>query len=120
MFAQYRNCYLHGCPCGYHGDPVKECTCTNPIMARYQKKISGPLTSMEMGLLKAGDCNDDNLVGLIDYNILKNSFGRRLGVTGYDDRADFTGNQIVTISDYNILRNNFGRSGAMPIRPSER
>jgi magnesium chelatase family protein len=31
------------CPCGYHGDPVKECTCSPTMIARYQKKISGPL-----------------------------------------------------------------------------
>lgn len=31
------------CPCGYHGDPVKECTCSSTAITRYQKKISGPL-----------------------------------------------------------------------------
>ena len=31
------------CPCGYFGDPVKECTCTPAMVTRYQKRISGPL-----------------------------------------------------------------------------
>jgi len=31
------------CPCGYYGDPVKECTCTQAMVTRYQKRISGPL-----------------------------------------------------------------------------
>jgi len=31
------------CPCGYYGDPVKECTCTPAMVTRYQKRISGPL-----------------------------------------------------------------------------
>ncbi|HET8911841.1 MAG TPA: YifB family Mg chelatase-like AAA ATPase [Ktedonobacteraceae bacterium] len=31
------------CPCGYFGDPVKECTCSASTIARYQKRISGPL-----------------------------------------------------------------------------
>ncbi|MFA6494785.1 MAG: YifB family Mg chelatase-like AAA ATPase [Candidatus Paceibacterota bacterium] len=31
------------CPCGYYGDHEKECTCTAFEVARYQKKISGPL-----------------------------------------------------------------------------
>jgi magnesium chelatase family protein len=31
------------CPCGYYGDPVKECTCSHSTIQRYQKKISGPL-----------------------------------------------------------------------------
>jgi len=31
------------CPCGYFGDPVKECSCTPSMISRYQKRISGPL-----------------------------------------------------------------------------
>src|SRR3982750_1270120 len=41
--CNHRSCYLHGCPCGYNGDPVKECTCSSTMISRYQKKISGPL-----------------------------------------------------------------------------
>src|SRR5712691_6687378 len=37
------NSYLYACPCGYYGDPVKECSCSAMAIARYQKKISGPL-----------------------------------------------------------------------------
>ena len=33
----------HGCPCGYNTDPKKECTCSPSAVARYQKRISGPL-----------------------------------------------------------------------------
>jgi hypothetical protein len=35
-------CY-HPCPCGWYGDPVKECTCSHAMVSRYQKRISGPL-----------------------------------------------------------------------------
>jgi magnesium chelatase family protein len=38
-----RNCYLHGCPCGFHGDHTRECRCTGAIIQRYLGKISGPL-----------------------------------------------------------------------------
>ena len=31
------------CPCGFLGDPVKRCICTPGQIAKYQKKISGPL-----------------------------------------------------------------------------
>jgi magnesium chelatase family protein len=31
------------CPCGWYGDPVKECTCSPAMVSRYQKRISGPL-----------------------------------------------------------------------------
>jgi len=34
---------MNPCPCGYYGDPVKECTCSNMMVSRYQKRISGPL-----------------------------------------------------------------------------
>src|SRR5437764_13736254 len=37
------NNYLHACPCGFYGDPAKECSFTAMAIARYQKKISGPL-----------------------------------------------------------------------------
>jgi len=33
---------MNPCPCGYYGDPVKECTCSPGLVSRYQKRISGP------------------------------------------------------------------------------
>jgi magnesium chelatase family protein len=34
---------MNPCPCGFYGDPVRECTCSAMAIARYQKRISGPL-----------------------------------------------------------------------------
>ncbi len=34
---------LHGCPCGFFSDPKKECTCSSSAVARYQKRVSGPV-----------------------------------------------------------------------------
>ncbi len=31
------------CPCGYYGDPKHDCTCSNAMITRYQKRVSGPL-----------------------------------------------------------------------------
>ena len=34
---------MNPCPCGYFGDPVRECRCAAAAIARYQKRISGSL-----------------------------------------------------------------------------
>jgi len=31
------------CLCGWHGDPERQCTCTPSAVARYQRRVSGPL-----------------------------------------------------------------------------
>lgn len=31
------------CPCGFFGDSGRRCTCTQPIVSRYQARIGGPL-----------------------------------------------------------------------------
>jgi hypothetical protein len=73
------------------------------------------VTSVEMGPMRAGDCNNDNVVNVSDFNILKNTFGKTQGDTGYDDRADFTGEHAVSVSDFNLQKNTFGSSGGPPL-----
>jgi magnesium chelatase family protein len=34
---------MNPCPCGYHGDSVRACTCSPRTVSKYQKRISGPL-----------------------------------------------------------------------------
>lgn len=34
---------MNPCPCGYYGDPTRECTCGIGNIDRYQKRISGPV-----------------------------------------------------------------------------
>jgi magnesium chelatase family protein len=34
---------LNPCPCGFFGDPTRECRCTGAIIQRYLGKLSGPL-----------------------------------------------------------------------------
>jgi magnesium chelatase family protein len=34
---------MNPCPCGFYGDPVRECRCQSSAIQRYQKRISGPL-----------------------------------------------------------------------------
>jgi hypothetical protein len=68
-----------------------------------------------MGLMRAGDANDDNLVTANDFIIVRNSYGLGNGQPGYDDRADFTGDDQINIIDFNLLKVNFGLGGAPPL-----
>lgn len=34
---------MNPCPCGFYGDPLKECSCSLGMVMRYQQRISGPL-----------------------------------------------------------------------------
>jgi hypothetical protein len=67
-----------------------------------------------MGQMSAGDANNDNVVSIADFTIVKAAFGTSIGDPGYDDRADFTGDMAVNLADFNWLRTNFGTSGAPP------
>ena len=31
------------CPCGYRGDPTRDCTCGPQLVSRYQRRVSGPV-----------------------------------------------------------------------------
>jgi magnesium chelatase family protein len=33
---------MNPCPCGYYGDPVRQCTCPPGVVSRYQRRMSGP------------------------------------------------------------------------------
>jgi hypothetical protein len=79
--------------------------------------LGDSITQVEMGLMEAGDANNDNVVNIADFNILRSSFGKSVGDPGYDDRADFNGDNAVNIADFNLLRANFGNSGAPPAGP---
>ena len=76
-----------------------------------------PATQLEIGLMRAGDSNNDNLVNAADLAIMQPAFGRTIGNTRYDDRAEFTGDEIINVLDFMLLRGNFGQGGAPPIAP---
>jgi hypothetical protein len=76
-----------------------------------------PAYSLSMGLMRAGDANNDNRVTLQDFTIVRASFGLAAGDPGYDDRADFTGDQVVNVADFNLVKNNFGLSGSPSLGP---
>ena len=67
--------------------------------------------AVDFGTLKEGDANNDNTVTIVDFSILRTTFGLYQGIPGYDDRADFDEDDNVTILDFTLLATNFGQWG---------
>jgi hypothetical protein len=61
--------------------------------------------------LRGGDANESNSVNVLDLNILKTTYGKSMGQSGYDARADFDDTNSVNVLDLNILKSNYGKSG---------
>jgi hypothetical protein len=78
--------------------------------------LSGNNTNVDMGLMRAGDANNDNNVNIVDFALLKASYGMSVGDPGYDARADFTGDNVVSLPDFNWIKVNFGTSGETSAR----
>ncbi len=87
---------MNPCPCGYFGDPVRECRCGSQQIQRYQKKISGPL-------MDRIDIHVD--VPRVEYEKLA---ARRTGETSQDIQARVTRarvRQVDRLNGTNTLTN---------------
>ena len=56
---------MNPCPCGYYGDPKKECSCTPLQIHKYRAKVSGPLLDridihVEVPPVKYKELSDDS------------------------------------------------------------
>lgn len=74
-------------------------------------------TSVEVGLMRSGDSNNDNAINMSDFNLVKFSMGRGFGDPAYDDRADFDGNRNITSRDFLLLVSNWAQGGVPPLDP---
>ncbi|MDR1495616.1 MAG: YifB family Mg chelatase-like AAA ATPase [Clostridiales Family XIII bacterium] len=59
---------MNPCPCGYYGDPLQECRCTEYQRRRYASRVSGPLLDridlhVHVGRVEYVDMNDDAPLG---------------------------------------------------------
>ncbi|MCL4465455.1 MAG: hypothetical protein M1389_05400 [Chloroflexi bacterium] len=63
------------------------------------------------GALKEGDINQDNYVTILEFSLLRGSFGKCQGAAGYDARTDFNGDNCTTVLDFSLLRQSFGQAG---------
>lgn len=41
--SESRRICVHACPCGYYGDSLRNCTCPEASVSRYQRRVSGPM-----------------------------------------------------------------------------
>jgi hypothetical protein len=104
-------------PLGYPGNGVHTWRVKNPVFLANSGTVewtgaNAPMAVTEMGIMRAGDANNDNLVDVIDFNILKGTFGLVNGQPDYDPTADFNGDNVVDILDFNLIKGNFGQPGA--------
>jgi len=85
---------MNPCPCGYYGDPRHECTCTPSAIARYQKRISGPLLDRIDLFIEVPEVEYEKLVGPEDGESSR-ELRKRVGASREVQRARFQGTPYV-------------------------
>jgi hypothetical protein len=71
------------------------------------------VTQAEMGLMRAADANNDNIISAQDFTILKSLFGQ----AGHS-RADFNNDSVTNSQDFGLLKSNFNNAGCAVLGPS--
>ncbi|MFC2043793.1 FG-GAP-like repeat-containing protein [Chloroflexota bacterium] len=77
--------------------------------------VTAPSTLVDMGTLLEADADGDGWVFLLDFNVLKASFGKIPAMGGYDARADFDRDNYIFLPDFNLLKQNFGRTSPVEV-----
>jgi hypothetical protein len=89
-------------------------------LARRVNQVSFPpglSATVDFGLLPTGDSDNNNLVDIVDFSVLRSLFGLGSQTCGTAvpnplPCADFDGSGQVDIVDFSLLRANFGQAGA--------
>ena len=86
----------------------------NPHTLRNLKQnvafVAGTNT-LDMGLLREGDANDDNRVNVADFAILRAAYFTEEGQPDFDPRADFDEDNRINVRDFALLRSNYFAEG---------
>lgn len=117
------------CPCGFAGDPTRECVCSAQQIAKYQKKISGPLLDRIDLVVEAPAVAFDKLEGAAgepSANIRKRVEAARqnqlarLGRSNKFTNAEMTPTDLKTHCALNSKTKEFARSAVEKFRLSAR
>jgi hypothetical protein len=71
----------------------------------------GSPPQQEMGVMRAGDANNDNFVDVTDFTLQRAAFGRVCGDLAYNALAEYNTDCTVDVTDFTLLRQNFGQAG---------
>ena len=64
--------------------------------------------NFEFGTQRAGDANNNNVITVQDFNLVKTEFG----TSGSGLPADFNNDGVVNSLDFNLMKVNYGQAGA--------
>ena len=89
---------MNPCPCGYFGDPHRECTCSQSQVTRYGKRISGPLLDRIDIFVDVPRVEYEKLAGPADTEPSE-SIRARTEVARETQRTRFAGTGLLTNSE---------------------
>jgi len=95
---------MNPCPCGYYGDSLHECNCSQKSIERYLGKISGPLLDridihIEANPVNYNDLQDKNTTSESSKEIRKRvNSARKMQIKRYRDEKIFSNSQLSTKS----------------------
>jgi len=92
---------MNPCPCGYYGDPEKQCTCNQQQINKYQRRVSGPIMDridlyVEVPHVKYEKLIDENMEGSSQAIREKVEKARQIQIKRFKE------DHIVTNSEMNI------------------
>ncbi len=89
---------MNPCPCGFYGDPLKECTCSPSAVSRYKKRISGPLLDRIDLFAEVPRVEYEKLVAPANAETSE-QVRRRTGMAREMQRRRFEGTGLITNSE---------------------
>ncbi|NTU69827.1 YifB family Mg chelatase-like AAA ATPase, partial [bacterium] len=89
------------CPCGYYQDEEKECICSNSDIARYNKKLSGPLLDRIDIFIKVPRIKYEKLTSNVSGES-SNDIRARVDISRSIQAKRFSGRNIKTNSEMGI------------------